>query len=139
MRTGSGGPDTEDDGKTYRGYGAGDTVTFRFSTAHSPSGYDVTKIMTFAGHGDGRASQDYAVFVAFASDPSKFALLVPDASVVCAGGSSEVVIHNPRGGVLANGAVRASGVSAIRLDFHDVALGFNVYREVQVFGQTTSK
>ncbi len=134
---GSGGPDTMNDGKTYRGYGAGDTVTFRLDTSRHPGGYDIAKIATFAGHGDGRASQRYKVSVAFASAPSKFVVLVPVAAVVCDGGSSEVVLQNPQGGVMTAGAsgVKAVGVAAIRFDFLDGPLGVNVYREIQIVGQ----
>lgn len=134
-RNGSGGPDTQNDGKTYRGYGTGDTVTFRLNTSAHPAGYDLTRIATYAGHGDSRASQHYAISVAFVSDPAKFAVLVPDAAVECEGGSSEIVCHNPHGGVIAfHGSVKAEGVSSVRFDFRDGHLGFNVYREIQIFG-----
>jgi alpha-L-rhamnosidase len=132
---GSGGPDTQNDGKTYRGYGAGDAVTFRLDTSHHPAGYDITKIATFAGHGDGRASQHYMVSVAFTSDLDKFAVLFPDASVDCDGGSSEIVLSNPDGGAIAaDRSVKAEGVAAVRFDFRDGPLGFNVYREIQIVG-----
>ena len=134
-----GGADTLNDGKTYRGYGAGDTVTFRLDTSHHPSGYDITKIATFAGHSDSRASQNYKVSVAFVSDPSKFVVLVEAAAVDCGGGSSEIVLQNPHGKVLADGStVKAVGVSAVRFDFLNGPLGFNVYREIEILGQTTT-
>ena len=133
---GSGGTDTQNDGKTYRGYGAGDTVTFRLDTSRHPAGYDLTKIATFAGHSDSRASQSYSVSVAFVSDPAKFVLLVPAAAVHCDGGSSEIILQNPHGGVIANGpSVQASGVAAVRFDFRDGPSGFNVYREIQIVGK----
>ncbi len=105
-----------------------------------PSGYDITKIVTFAGHSDGRASQNYSVSVAFVSAPATFAVLVPSAAVDCVGGSSEVVIVNPQGGPLTHDiSVRAVGVAALRFDFQDGPLGFNVYREIQVLGQAAAK
>ena len=142
-RNGSGGGDTLNDGKTYRGYGAGDTVTFRLDTSRHPSGYDITEIATFAGHGDSRASQNYSVSAAFVSAPATFVTLVPAASAACDGGSSEIVIQNPAGGVLAHGPdVQARGVAAVRFDFRDGSaagpgLGFNVYREICVLGGPT--
>ncbi len=136
---GSGRPETQNDGKTFRGYGAGSSVTFRLDTASSPNGYDVSQIRTFAGHEDGRASQSYSVSVSHHSDPARFTLLVPSASVDCQGGSSEIVIRDLRGGVIANGpAANASGVAAVRFDFRDGPLGFNVYREIQVVGRPTA-
>ena len=135
---GSGGADTLNDGKTYRGYGADDTVTFRLDTIHHPAGYDLTKIVTLAGHEDSRASQSYSVSVAYAADPAKFVLLVPTASVTCGGGSSEIILQNPSGGVLANGPSRkAHSVAAVRFDFQNGPLGFNVYREIQIAGGPT--
>ena len=65
-----GGDATQDDGKTFRGYGEGDTVTFPLNVSTNKLGYDLTKIVTFAGHFDSRASQNYTVSVAFVADPS---------------------------------------------------------------------
>ena len=128
-RNGAGGPDTLDDGKTFRGYGAGSSLTFTLDTARHPAGYDLTRIATFAGHGDGRAGQKYSVSLSFVSEPTKFTTLVPTVSVDSAGGSSEIVIHSPPGGVL------AVGVAAVRFDFGDGPAGFCVYREIQVSGR----
>ena len=136
---GSGRPETQNDGKTFRGYGAGSSVTFLLNTTGSPEGYDLLQIKTFAGHEDSRAGQNYFVSVAHRSDPSKFTLLVPSASVACEGGSSEIVIQDLHGGVITNGpAVKGSGVAAVRFDFQDGPLGFNVYREIQIVGQATA-
>ena len=136
---GSGRPETRNDGKTFRGYGAGSSVTFLLNTARSPNGYDVLQIRTFAGHEDSRAGQNYSVSVSHHSDPAKFTLLVPSASVACEGGSSEIVIRDLQGGVIANGpAVNAGGVAAVRFDFQDGPLGFNVYREIRVVGRATT-
>ncbi|MDQ2732759.1 MAG: hypothetical protein M3Y56_13960, partial [Armatimonadota bacterium] len=135
---------TADDGKTFRGYGEGDSVTFYLDTAKNPKGFDITKIITFAGHADSRAGQNYAVSIALASAPDKFIPLVQSASAQCDGGSSEVIIANRTGGPLDNGkGVRASRVAAIRFDFRNgsvqggIGLGFNVYREINVIGAPT--
>lgn len=143
-RNGAGGDDTADDGKTFRGYGDGDTVTFNLATSQHPHGYDINQIATFAGHADSRASQHYAVSIGFASDPTKFVTLVPAASVACNGGASEIKITNPAGGALTNGtAIKATGVVAVRFDFRGgsqergLGLGFNVYREIDIIGQPT--
>ena len=130
-RNGTGGGETLNDGKTYRGYGDGDAVTFRLDTSRHPRGYDLREIATFAGHADSRASQNYSVFLAFTSDPARFVPLIPTASVACDGGSSEIIIRH-----------RASGVAAVRFDFHngsaaDPGLGFNVYREICLLGSPT--
>ena len=60
-KNGAGGDETLNDGKTFRGYGAGSVITFRLAGTH-----DLTGIRTFAGHGDRRASQSYTVRVAYA-------------------------------------------------------------------------
>jgi hypothetical protein len=140
-KNGDGGDATIDDGKTFRGYGDGDSLTFYLDTAKHKAGYDITKILTFAGHGDTRASQNYTVSVAMAAAPGEFKLLVPAASASCDGGSSEIVIANKAGGPLDNGkGVSAARVVAIRFDFKNgsledgVGLGFDVYREICVVG-----
>ena len=52
-----------------------------------------------------------------------------------AGRSTEVRIEPRKGKLLGNGlGCRASGVAAVRFEFHDGPLGFNVYREIQVLG-----
>ena len=128
-RSGTGGPDTRDDGKTFRGYGAGSSLTFLLNTARHPAGYDLSHVTTFAGHGDSRAGQEYSVSLSFVTDPSKFTVFVPKASADCAGGSSEIVMQGLAGGALAR------GVAAIRFDFQDGPSGFCVYREIQVSGR----
>lgn len=136
-RNGSGGANTQDDGKTFRGYGAGSSITFTLNTARNRAGYDLTRIATFAGHSDARAGQKYSVLISLVSSPAKFLVLVPSASVACDGGSSEIVIRHS-GGVLTDGnSVKATGVAAVRFDFQDGDLGFQVYREIQIMGQAT--
>lgn len=119
-RNGSGGDETLDDGKTFRGYGAGSTLTLRFAR---PVG--LAAIRTFAGHGDARASQGYTVLAARAVEPAKYVKLA-GASVRCEGGASELRVK-----------AEAPGVVAVRFEFQDGPLGFNVYREINLIG--TSK
>jgi hypothetical protein len=134
-RNGAGGDETTDDGKTFRGYGKTSVLTFQLDTAKSGAGYDLTRILSFAGHADARASQAYTVLVAFAADPAKFVKLA-EVALNCEGGASEVRLAARDGGIIDNGAgVRAAGVVAVRFEFADGPLGFNVYREINLVGQ----
>ena len=67
---GSGGGETADDGKTFRGYGSGDWLTLYLKQP-----CNLSEIRTFAGHGDARASQHYTVLVAYAGEPERFVKL----------------------------------------------------------------
>ena len=137
-RNGAGGDETQNDGKTFRGYGQNSAITFRLDTAKKPQGYDLTKIATFAGHFGGRASQSYSVLISHVGDPSRFVKLAEPA-LSCDGAASELRLTARNKGILDNGAgVRAKGVAAVRFEFHDGPLGFNVYREIQVIGQPSS-
>jgi len=136
-RNGAGGEETANDGQTFRGYGKGNSLTVRFDTAKYPVGYDLTRIVSFAGHQDARASQNYTVLLAFAAAPTQFIQLAP-AAASCGGGASELRFTAKDGGVLDNGSgCRASGVVAVRFEFRDGPLGFNVYREFSFVGQPT--
>ena len=126
-RNGSGGDAAADDGKTFRGYAKGSALTFNLDLAKSKYGFDVEEIRSFAGHSDARASQNYSVSVAFASEPSKFVKLC-DVVLKSSGGSTEARITPKKAGPL------ASGVAAVRFDFADGPSGFNVYREFQLAG-----
>ena len=117
-RNGSGGMETMDDGKTFRGYGKGDWLTLYLKQP-----CDLREIRSFAGHGDARASQCYTVLVAYAAEPGKF-VKIASGSKRCDGGASE--LHVP---------LKADGVVAIRLEFQDGPQGFNVYREINVVGK----
>lgn len=114
---GDGGCETKDDGKTFRGYGQGDWLEFRFK---QPA--DLTEIRSFAAHPDARASQDYSVLVAEAGAPEKFVNLTAVAKPA-SGGATEVRLP-----------VNAKRVIAIRFEFHNGPEGFNVYREFNVLG-----
>lgn len=140
---GSGGPETKDDGRTFRGYGTGSMLTFRLNTRTHPRGYDLSRIVTFAGHADARASQNYTVLVAFAGDPARFVPLTA-ASISAVGGASELRLSPREGSILDNGSgCRATGVAAVRFEFKDGSVeagggpGFNVYREICVAGKPT--
>jgi hypothetical protein len=117
-KNGSGGDATQDDGKTFRGYGAGSVLTIQLTGPH-----DLTEIRTFAGHADERASQDYTVLVAHAAAPKKFERLAT-ANLRCDGGASELRVK-----------AEAKDVVAVRFEFQNGPLGFNVYREIIVVGQ----
>ena len=121
-RNGAGGAETADDGKTFRGYAAGDWLEFRFKQA-----CDLTEIRTFAGHPDARASQSYTVFAAYAAAPARFVKLVAG-SKACAGGASELRLP-----------LAASRVVALRFEFQNGPHGFNVYREINVLGGASAK
>jgi hypothetical protein len=130
-RNGSGGDETANDGKTFRGYAKGSTLTFNLDLAKSKSGFNVAEIRSFAGHSDARASQNYSVLVALASEPSTFVKLC-DVVLKSSGGATEARITSKKADLL------ASGVAAVRFDFEDGPLGFNVYREFQLVGNVES-
>ncbi len=121
-RNGAGGGETIDDGKTFRGYGKGDWLTLRLKQP-----CDLSEIRTFAGHSDGRASQRYVVFVAHAGTPEKFEQIAAGVKN-SGGGASEVRLR-----------VKAENVVAVRFEFQNGPLGFNVYREINLIGKVTIK
>jgi hypothetical protein len=118
-RNGSGGAETKDDGKTYRGYGAGNSVLFRIK---NPKGSALTEIRSFAGHADARASQSYSVWIAKAGAPDNF-VKIKDVDMKSAGGGTQVRVP-----------VGVPDVVAVRLDFGNGSEGFNVYREICLIG-----
>ena len=118
-RNGAGQDGTLDDGRMFRGYGKGSVLTIRLNRP-----CDLDEIRTFAGHADARASQNYRVLVASAAAPEKFSE-VATVSVPCSGGASQVRIR-----------VHAQTVAAIRFEFQDGPLGFNVYREINLVPRT---
>jgi hypothetical protein len=118
----AGGEATQDDGHTFRGYGAGSTLIIALQGPH-----DLTEIRTFAGHADGRASQNYTVLLALAADPAKFVKL-KSATLRCDGGASELRVK-----------AEVKDVVAVRLEFENGPLGFNVYREISIVGAPTAR
>jgi hypothetical protein len=117
-RNGDGGTETEDDGKTFRGYADGDWLTF---TLKQPC--DLREIRSFAGHNDGRASQGYDVLVAYAAAPGEF-IKIASGNKSSSGGSTELRVP-----------VKADHVVAVRLEFKKGPQGFNVYREINLVGE----
>lgn len=117
---GEGQPSTQDDGKTYRGFGAGQSLTMKISAAES---LRLVALETFAAHTDARASQAYRVLVAKANQPEHFEMLT-DAQVFCQGGATKMRIP-----------IKAKNVVAIRLEFFNGPSGFNVYREICLVGK----
>lgn len=117
-RNGSAGTETEDDGKTFRGYGDGDWLEF-----HLKQPCDLSEIRSFAGHPDARASQHYTALVAAAAAPDKFVILATG-SKSATGGATEVRLP-----------AKVRNVVAVRFEFENGPLGFNVYREFNLIGQ----
>ena len=107
-----------DDGKTFCGCGDGDSITF-----HLKKPCHISEVRSFAGHGDGRASQGYTVSVALAAEPDRFDE-VAKAGVACDGGASELRVP-----------LKADNVVAVRLEFANGPLGFDVYREINLLGK----
>jgi hypothetical protein len=127
---GDGGEGTKDDGKTFVGMGDGNTLDIFFDPAKAPKGVTIQKICTYSCHGDARASQCYMVLVSKAAAPDKFVSLaeVTDGSD---GGMREAGMET------ASKAALADGVRILRFVFKNGSAGFNVYREIAVFGQIT--
>ncbi len=117
-KNGSGGDETLDDGKTFRGYGAGSVLTILLDGPQSLGG-----IRTYAGHRDARAGQNYTVLVATGDAPENFQALAK-AEAHCAGGASEVRIK-----------AAVTNAVAVRFEFQDGPSGFNVYREIELLQQ----
>jgi hypothetical protein len=126
-RNGSGGADTLDDGKTFRGYGEGNSITFRLDLKGRAAGCDLEEIRSFAGHNDARAGQAYSVWIAKAEAPDQF-IKVSEVSVVCSAGASEIRVP-----------VKARGIAAVRLDFANGPSGFHVYREICLLAPAPEK
>jgi hypothetical protein len=128
---GSGTEETLNDGETYRAYGKGGSLTARLDTTRAPHGYDLAGVMTFASHGDGRASQHYELSVARAGSPDTFepvATVKHDVTDL----ASMVSLTSAASGPI------ATGVVAIRLEFRDGPIGANVYRELCALGAPAS-
>jgi glucose/arabinose dehydrogenase/plastocyanin/lysophospholipase L1-like esterase len=123
-RNGNGTAETRDDGKTFRGYGTGDTLTITLNTARAHGGFDIAEIRTFAGHSDARASQAFTVLAASAHEPTKFKK-VETVKLVTTGGATEVRIP---------ASENLRSIVALRFEFNDGPLGYNLYREIAITG-----
>jgi hypothetical protein len=82
----------------------------------------------YSGHGDARASQRYMVLAAKASAPDKFVQLA-EVAYDAPGGLNGATIET------VSKAALADGVRGLRFVFKNGPAGFNVYREIAVFGQ----
>jgi hypothetical protein len=126
-----GGDETDNDGGTFVGMGDGNMLDVVFDSAKAPKGVTVQLIRTYAGHADARATQRYTVFAAKSSAPDQFVSLAEVANESSDGGLNEVAI-----GTVSNAALM-DGVRALRFVFKNGPAGFNVYREIAVFGQVS--
>lgn len=115
---GSGGEQTRDDGQTFVGFGSGNQLTVRLNQPQA-----LHEVITYAGHSDGRASQNYDVWVATQDAPEKFALLT-HVTGDAKGGFSRATIRNRDGTAL------GASIVALQFQFQDGPQGFNVYREI---------
>jgi hypothetical protein len=121
-RNGSGAADTLDDGKTFRGYGQGNSLLIRLDLTTHPKGHYLKEIRSFSGHGDARASQAFSIWIAKADAPDQFVRL-GDATVNSSSGATQLRIP-----------VHSDNIAAVRLDFSNGPTGFNVYREFSLMG-----
>ncbi len=124
---GQGSDATANDGRTFIGMAEGNTLEIVFDTKFARDGVTIEAIRTYAGHHDARASQNYSVFVSTREQPGRFIRLV-DVNVKSTGGLNEVVLRKEKKEPLIKAA------AALRLVFKNGPLGFNVYREIAVFG-----
>ena len=119
------------------GVGTGTSVTY--TLAGSPSGYDLTRIVTYGGWGDnGRDQQHYTVSYSTVADPATFVNLVsanynPD---IAAGlpSADRVTITS------ATAAPMAVNVAVVRFDFTTPTgeNGWSGYAEIGLFGTASA-
>ena len=114
---------SENDGRTFVGFGEGDTLTLAFEKAVTLQG-----VCTVACHQDARASQHYEIWAATAAAPERFEKLA-------------TVDHSAGSGLNRAAFVRADGkplgqkIRAVRFLFRNGPAGFNVYREIALLGR----
>jgi hypothetical protein len=123
-----GGEDTENDGKTFVGFGADNTLDIVFDPAKAPAGVAIEAIRTYSGHADARASQQYEVFAATAGNAGRFVKLA-EAAFEAESGLNEVSVLPATGGPL------IANAAAVRFVFKSGPSGFNVYREISLIGK----
>jgi hypothetical protein len=113
---------SENDGRTFVGFGEGDTLTLAFARAVTLRG-----VSTVACHQDVRATQSYEVWAATADAPERFVKLAS-------------VNHAADSGLNRVDLVRADNrplgqkIRAVRIIFKNGPAGFNVYREIALLG-----
>lgn len=131
--------------------GANDFIEFSLDLTTNHRGYDLTS-MTTSSHWEGtlggRSDQRFRLLISFVDAPRTFVELAPKThyTVGHVGGRTvQVTLENDSGGVLSNGAVAATGVAAVRIEFDDNrgaverngAPGGNMYREIDIVGTPT--
>jgi hypothetical protein len=119
----AGGDVTANDGRTFVGFGAGDTLDLDLG----PRGVEVRAVRTYSGHHDGRATQRYRLLAATAAAPDEFVPLA-EVAAECPGGVQEVDL------TIGGGGPPGAGIRRLRFEFEDGPVGFNVYREIVVIG-----
>lgn len=129
---GNGGEVTENDGKTFVGFGEGNTLEIVFDPALAPAGVAIQAIRTYAGHADKRASQQYEVFAAPAGVPDRFVKLA-EVNYEADSGLNEVSVQSTTGAPL------MANAAAVRFVFQNGPTGFNVYREFSFIGRPMKK
>ena len=118
----AGNEESENDGRTFIGFGEGDTLTFAFEKAVTLRG-----VSTVACHQDARASQHYEVWAAAAAAPEGFEKLAT-VDHVAESGLNRVAL------VRADGTPLGQKIHAVRFQFKNGTAGFNVYREIALLG-----
>ena len=115
----------------------GRNLLVEFDTTASPAGYDITEIATIASWSD-RTGQAYSVSYSLVGSPTTFVPITTinglDNDGYVNGFTNNVV--NELSITDASGLV-ASGVAAVKFDFLDDDISWNVYREVDIFGSPT--
>ena len=129
-----GGDGTENDGRTFVGFGDGNTLELLFDPDKAPTGVSVQAITTYAGHHDARASQRYTVHAARTASPTKFVKL-GDVHRDVASGLNEVTL----GSVDKDKKALMDNVRRLRFVFANGPVGFNVYREICVIGKRSDR
>jgi hypothetical protein len=113
---------SENDGRTFVGFGEGDALTLAFEKAVTLSG-----ACTVACHQDARASQRYEIWAAPAAAPERFEKLAA-VDRTAESGLNRVDLGR------ADGKPLAQKVVAVRFVFKNGPAGFNVYREIALLG-----
>lgn len=113
--------ETEDDGRTFRGYADGDWLELQLKQP-----CDLSEIRTFARHHDARASQGYRVLAAYADAPGRFVKIAAGEKQA----TEESEVRLP---------LNVKNVVALRFEFQSGPLGFNVYREINLIGRESGK
>ena len=110
------------DGRTFVGFGEGDTLTLTFARAVTLRG-----VSTVACHPDARATQSYEVWAATADEPERYERLASVDHIIESGLNRTDLVR-------VDGKPLAQKVAAVRFLFKNGPAGFNVYREIEMLG-----